>query len=125
MLAQFFAHIFEDGEHHVVGCGASASHAFEAVVIVIVLDFDLHFEGLGSFEELLAVGREFEHSVTLHLFDEEAAEACLTDDGEQGVFVFIFCGTEVLQFVVMIAHHFGGLVAVEDIDDMFGFEFLF
>ena len=42
----------------------------------------------------------------------------------QGALVLIACGAEVLKVVMMITHHFGGLVPVKDIYDMFRFVFL-
>ena len=85
---------------------------------------DRHFELTRLADKFRTVFGEFQVAVRIDILPDHAYQQSLTKDGMQRTLFLITCGAEVLQFVMMITHHFGRLVTMQDIDDMLRFMML-
>ena len=105
--------------NHFVGSGTCSTGSVHHIFF-LVLNLNRHFEFTGFTDKFHTIFGQFEVSVGVDIFLNHAHEQSLTEDSVQGTLFLIACGAEVLQFIVVVTHHFCCLVAVKDVHDMFG-----
>ena len=66
-----------------------------------------------------------QQSIVFNILTDITGYQCLTDYGIPRTLVFALSATEDLQVFVLIREHLAGLFAQQDIDNIFGFKFLF
>ena len=120
LLRYLTTDILQDREQHLIGCGTGSACTIH-IHLVLVMHLDRHLELTRLADELKAVFLQLQIAVGIDIFLDHTHEQRLTQDRVQRALLHIAGSTEIVQLVMMITHHFGGLVAVQDINDMFCF----